>query len=74
VARTTAQLATWHCAPLDNLDLVALLIDGVHLGDHCLIVALGIRLSRLLSPKPFTTPVVANRWATPYKPVIAEAR
>jgi len=42
VARTTAQLATWQSAPLDNLDLVALLIDGVHLGDHCLIVALGI--------------------------------
>ena len=42
VARTTAQLATWQSAPLDGLDLVALLIDGVHLGDHCLIVALGI--------------------------------
>ena len=42
VARTTAQLATWQSAPLDALDLVALLIDGVHLGDHCLIVALGI--------------------------------
>lgn len=42
VARTTAQLAAWQSAPLDSLDLVALLIDGVHLGDHCLIVALGI--------------------------------
>src|SRR5688500_15929916 len=42
VARTTAQLATWQSAPLDGLDLVALLIDGVHVGDHCLIVALGI--------------------------------
>ncbi len=42
VARTTAQLAAWQSAPLDGLDLVALLIDGVHLGDHCLIVALGI--------------------------------
>jgi putative transposase len=42
VARTTAQLAAWQSAPLDRLDLVALLIDGVHLGDHCLIVALGI--------------------------------
>ncbi len=42
VARTTAQLAAWQSAPLDALDLVALLIDGVHLGDHCLIVALGI--------------------------------
>jgi transposase-like protein len=42
VARTTAQLAAWQSAPLEGLDLVALLIDGVHLGDHCLIVALGI--------------------------------
>ena len=42
VARTTAQLAAWQSAPLEALDLVALLIDGVHLGDHCLIVALGI--------------------------------
>jgi len=42
VARTTAQLAAWQSAPLDGLDLVALLIDGVHVGDHCLIVALGI--------------------------------
>jgi putative transposase len=42
VARTTAQLAAWQSAPLDDLDLVALLIDGVHLGDRCLIVALGI--------------------------------
>jgi putative transposase len=42
VARTTAQLAAWQSAPLDGLDLVALLLDGVHLGDHCLIVALGI--------------------------------
>jgi len=42
VARTTAQLAAWQSTPLDAFDLVALLIDGVHLGDHCLIVALGI--------------------------------
>ena len=27
---------------LDGLDLVGLLIDGVHIGEHCLIVALGI--------------------------------
>jgi len=42
VAKTTAQLAAWQSAPLDVLDVVALLIDGVHVGDHCLIVALGI--------------------------------
>jgi transposase-like protein len=42
VARTTAQLAAWQTASLEALDLVGLLIDGVHIGDHCLIVALGI--------------------------------
>lgn len=42
VAKTTAQLAAWQSVPLDALDVVALLIDGVHVGDHCLIVALGI--------------------------------
>ena len=28
--------------PLDALDLVVLLIDGVHVGGHCIVVALGI--------------------------------
>ena len=28
--------------PLDALDLVGLLIDGVHVGGHCIVVALGI--------------------------------
>lgn len=42
VAKTAAQLAAWQSTPLDGLDLVGLLLDGVHVGDHCLIVALGI--------------------------------
>jgi transposase-like protein len=42
VAKTAAQLAAWQTAALDGLDLVGLLIDGVHIGEHCLIVALGI--------------------------------
>lgn len=42
VAKTRAQLETWQAAPLDGLDLVALLLDGVHVGAHCLIVALGV--------------------------------
>jgi putative transposase len=42
VARTRAQLETWQSAPLDGLDLVGLLLDGVHVGEHCLIVALGL--------------------------------
>ena len=42
VAKTTAQLTAWRSTALDRLDLVALLIDGVHIGEHCIVVALGI--------------------------------
>lgn len=42
VAKTRAQLETWQAAPLEDLDLVGLLLDGVHVGEHCLIVALGV--------------------------------
>src|SRR5438105_7867875 len=42
VAKTRAQLEAWQSQPLDGLDLIALLLDGVHVGEHCLIVALGI--------------------------------
>jgi transposase-like protein len=42
VAKTRAQLESWQAAPLDDLDLVGLLLDGVHVGEHCLIIALGI--------------------------------
>ncbi len=42
VAKTAAQLTAWQTASLEGLDLVALLIDGVHVAEHCLIVALGI--------------------------------
>lgn len=42
VAKTAAQLAAWRSTALDALDLVALLIDGVHIAEHCIVVALGI--------------------------------
>jgi transposase-like protein len=42
VAKTRAQMETWQSQPLDGLDLVGLILDGVHVGEHCLIVALGI--------------------------------
>ena len=42
VARTKAQLTAWQSTPLDQLALAVLLIDGVHVGEHCLLVALGI--------------------------------
>ena len=42
VAQTQAQLDAWRTTPLDALDLAVLLIDGVHVGGHCIVVALGI--------------------------------
>ena len=42
VAQTQAQWDAWRATPLDDLDLVALLIDGVQVGGHCIVVALGI--------------------------------
>jgi transposase-like protein len=42
VAKTAAQLAAWRSTALDAIDLVALLVDGVHIGEHCIVVALGI--------------------------------
>lgn len=42
VAQTQAQLETWQARPLDDLALAVLLLDGVHVGEHCLIVAVGV--------------------------------
>ena len=42
VAKTAAQLAAWQATPLENLDLAGLVLDGVHIGEHCLVVALGV--------------------------------
>ena len=42
VAMTETALAELLAAPLGKLDLVALMIDGVHFGEHLCVVALGI--------------------------------
>ena len=42
VARTRAQVGAWRHRALGDLDLVALLIDGVEVTGHCIVVALGI--------------------------------
>src|SRR6058998_1881343 len=42
VAKTTAQLDAWRSSALEAIDLAALLIDGVHIGEHCIVVAVGI--------------------------------
>jgi hypothetical protein len=42
VAATETALAQLLAADLSQLDLVGLMIDGVHFGEHCCVVALGI--------------------------------
>lgn len=42
VARTRAELDAWTKRPLGDLDIVALMVDGIGFGDHTLVVALGI--------------------------------
>src|ERR1700750_3099754 len=42
VAATETALAGLLAADLSTLDLVGLMIDGVHFGEHCCVVALGI--------------------------------
>lgn len=42
VVRTTAQLNAWRSTSLEALDLVALILDSVHVAEHCVVVALGI--------------------------------
>jgi len=42
VAMSTAKLGEWLNAPLDALELDAILIDGIHFADHCVLIALGV--------------------------------
>jgi putative transposase len=50
VAATEVALTELLAAPLDGLDLVALMIDGVHFGDHLCVVALGIGIDGTKHP------------------------
>jgi putative transposase len=50
VAATETALAELMAADLSGLDLVALMIDGVHFGEHCCVVALGIDLDGVKHP------------------------
>jgi putative transposase len=42
VAKTAAQLDAWRSTSLEALELVTLIVDSVHVGEHCVVVALGI--------------------------------
>jgi transposase-like protein len=50
VAMTKTALSEMLAAPLGNLDLVALMIDGVHFGAHLCVVALGIGIDGTKHP------------------------
>jgi putative transposase len=50
VAMTETALTELLAAPLGNLDLVALMIDGVHFGEHLRVVALGIGIDGTKHP------------------------
>jgi len=42
VALTEKQLAEWLSQPLEDVDLVLVMIDGIVFRDHCILVALGV--------------------------------
>ena len=50
VAATETALAELLAADLSELDLVGLMIDGVHFGEHCCVVALGIGIDGTKHP------------------------
>jgi len=50
VAMTETALTELLAAPLESLDLVALMIDGVHFGEHLCVVALGIGIDGTKHP------------------------
>jgi putative transposase len=50
VAATETALAELLAAELSGLDLVALMVDGVHFGEHCCVVALGIDIDGVKHP------------------------
>jgi hypothetical protein len=50
VAATETALAELLAADLSTLDLVAFMVDGVHFGEHCCVVALGIGIDGTKHP------------------------
>jgi putative transposase len=50
VAMTQVALAELLAADLSGLDLVCLMVDGVHFGEHCCVVALGIGIDGTKHP------------------------
>jgi len=72
VAATESALATLLAADLSGLDLVALMIDGVHFADHLCVVALGIGIDGTKHPLGLAEGDTEN--ATVVKDLLADLR
>jgi len=62
VAATETALAELLAADLSGLDLVALMVDGVHFGEHCCVVALGIDIDGTKHPLSLVEGSTENVW------------
>jgi transposase-like protein len=60
MAATEGALAELLARPLDDLDLVAIMIDGVHFAEHCCVVALGIDITGVKYPLALTQGATEN--------------
>jgi len=54
IARTEHALAELLAQDLSGLDLVALMVDGIRVADHCCVVALGITIDGTKVPWPWS--------------------
>ena len=64
VARTEHALAELLAADLSELDLVALMVDGIRVADHCCVVALGITLDGTKVPLALAEGATENATVT----------
>jgi hypothetical protein len=64
MAMTETALADLLAADLSSLDLVALMVDGVHFGDHLCVVAPGIDVDGVKHPLAVVEPWRASRRST----------
>ncbi len=72
VAATETALAELMAADLSKLDVVALMIDGVHFAGHCCVVALGIDITGVKHPLGVVEGDTEN--ATVVKDLLADLR
>src|SRR6266508_1082394 len=73
VAMTHTALAELMRADLSNLDLVCLLVDGVHFGEHTCVVALGIGIDGTKHPLALAAPTAPTTCSPAWSSATAAA-